>query len=209
MLQTNHIHLAVTLPDRVTAMLAALKASPATAKALAKFVLATDGQTLEAEDVANSETVACTYADFPDHFGFFLPLAGITTVKQVRESSFDIRDTSRLNRLCVELLKDNPGWERRRFDRSGTQGQGSALDPLKARLENPLCINIRGFQRRAFGGSGQSPALWQRERMTLRDGPRGRGDGSAQPGAGVACTTGSSTALRPPAPRSTVMVAGR
>ena len=32
------------------------------------------------------ETVACTHRDFPDHFGFFLPLAGITTVKQVRES---------------------------------------------------------------------------------------------------------------------------
>jgi hypothetical protein len=29
--------------------------------------------------------------DFPDHFGFFLPLAGITTVKQIRESAFDIR----------------------------------------------------------------------------------------------------------------------
>ena len=38
------------------------------------------------------------------------PLAGITTVKPVRESSFDIRATSRLNRLYVELLKDNPEW---------------------------------------------------------------------------------------------------
>ena len=46
----------------------------------------------------------------PNHFGFFLPLAGITTVKQIRESSFDIRATSRLNRLYVELLKDNPEW---------------------------------------------------------------------------------------------------
>ena len=36
----------------------------------------------EAEDLASGETVACDYADFPDHFGFFLPLAGITTVKQ-------------------------------------------------------------------------------------------------------------------------------
>jgi hypothetical protein len=86
------------------------KASPATAKAKAKFVLATDGDTLEAEDLASGETVACAYADFPNHFGFFLPLAGITTVKQLRDSSFDIRATSRLNRLYVELLKDNPEW---------------------------------------------------------------------------------------------------
>ena len=31
--------------------------------------------------------------------------AGITTVKQIRESSFDIKATGRLNRLYVELLK--------------------------------------------------------------------------------------------------------
>jgi hypothetical protein len=60
--------------------------------------------------LASGETVACAYADFPNHFGFFLPLAGITTVRQIRESSFDIRATGRLNRLYVELLKDNPEW---------------------------------------------------------------------------------------------------
>ena len=109
-LQTNNIHIAVATPGAVTSTLAALKASPATTRAKAKFVLATDGDTFEAEDLASGETVACRYADFPDHFGFFLPLAGITTVKQVRDSSFDIRATSRLNRLYVELLKDNPTW---------------------------------------------------------------------------------------------------
>ncbi len=84
--------------------------SPATTAAKARFILATDGVDFEAEDLTSGETVACAYADFPDHFGFFLPLAGITTVKQIRESSFDIRATSRLNRLYVELLKDNPEW---------------------------------------------------------------------------------------------------
>ncbi|MBP2150115.1 class I SAM-dependent DNA methyltransferase [Xanthobacter flavus] len=110
-LQTNNIHIAVAAPGEVTRTLAALKASPATTKAKAKFVLATDGETFEAEDLTSDEApVACAYKDFPDHFGFFLPLAGITTVKQVRESSFDIRATSRLNRLYIELLKDNPDW---------------------------------------------------------------------------------------------------
>ena len=107
-LQTNNIHIAVAAPGEVTKTLAALKASPATARAKAKFVLATDGETFEAEDLLSGEIVACAYRDFPDHFGFFLPLAGITTVQQLRESSFDIRATSRLNRLYVELLKDNP-----------------------------------------------------------------------------------------------------
>jgi hypothetical protein len=109
-LQTNNIHIAVAAAGEITKTLAALKASPATVRAKAKYVLATDGDTFEAEDLASGETVACAYADFPNHFGFFLPLAGITTVKQVRDSSFDIRATSRLNRLYVELLKDNPEW---------------------------------------------------------------------------------------------------
>lgn len=110
-LQTGNIHIAIAPSGEVTKTLSALKASPATAKAKAKFVLATDGDTLEAEDVESGETVACAYTDFPNHFGFFLSLAGISTVKQVRDSSFDIRATSRLNRLYVELLKDNPEWD--------------------------------------------------------------------------------------------------
>jgi len=109
-LQRNNIHLAVASKGDVAATLARLKASPATTKAKAQFILATDGDMFEAEDIESGETVACTFSEFPEHFGFFLPLAGISTVKQVRDSAFDIRATSRLNRLYVELLKDNPAW---------------------------------------------------------------------------------------------------
>ncbi len=117
-LQANNIHIAVAQRGEVAKTLATLRASPATVRHKAKFILATDGDTFEAEDLTSGGTVACAYADFPDHFGFFLPLAGITTVQQVRESSFDIRATSRLNRLYVELLKDNPDWgtDKRRPD---------------------------------------------------------------------------------------------
>jgi len=109
-LQTNNIHILTCEAGQVTKALKALKDSPATAKAKAKFILATDGTDLEAEDLASGETVACAFKDFPDHFGFFLPLAGISTVRQISENAFDIRATSRLNRLYVELLKDNPDW---------------------------------------------------------------------------------------------------
>ena len=109
-LQTNNIHIAVAQLGEVTKTLAALKASPSTTRAKARFILSTDGVDFESEDLECGETVACVFKDFPDHFGFFLPLAGITTVKQLRDSSFDIRATSRLNRLYVELLKDNPEW---------------------------------------------------------------------------------------------------
>lgn len=109
-LQRNNIHLAACAPGEVEATLAALRESPKTASAKAKFVLATDGDSFQAEDLSGGGTVACAYSEFPDHFGFFLPLAGITTVEQIRESSFDIKATGRLNRLYIELLKDNPDW---------------------------------------------------------------------------------------------------
>lgn len=125
-LQTNNIHIAVAESEGVTDMLVALKASPATTRAKARFILATDGVGFEAEDLQTGETVACGYTDFPDHFGFFLPLAGITTVKQLRDSSFDIRATSRLNRLYVELLKDNPEW--------GTAERRHEMNHFMARL---------------------------------------------------------------------------
>ena len=109
-LQTNNIHLKACAEGQVAQTLEALKASPATTKAKAKFILATDGTDLEAEDITTGDTIACAYTDFPDHFGFFLPLAGISTVKQIRESAFDIRATSRLNRLYIKLIEDNPDW---------------------------------------------------------------------------------------------------
>ena len=109
-LQTNNLHILVANSGEVTRSLQALKNSPATTKSKAQFIVATDGETFEAEDLTSGETIACEFQSFPDHFGFFLPLAGISTVKQIRDSSFDIRATSRLNKLYIELLKDNPEW---------------------------------------------------------------------------------------------------
>jgi hypothetical protein len=154
-LQTNNIHIAVAPPGEVTKTLAALKASPATTRAKAKFVLATNGETFEAEDLTSGETVACAYAGFPDHFGFFLPLAGITTVKQIRESSFDIRATSRLNKLYVELLKDNPDW--------GTAGRRHDMNHFMARLV--FCFFAEDTD--IFNGTGLFTATI--EQMSTRD----------------------------------------
>jgi hypothetical protein len=55
-------------------------------------------------------TVACNYVDLPAHFGFFLPLAGITSSEQIVENELDVRAAKRLQRLYIELLKDNPDW---------------------------------------------------------------------------------------------------
>ncbi len=111
-LQRNNIHIAVCPAGEVTATLAALRQSPATTRQKAKFILATDGTDFQAEDlVGDTPPVVCDFADFPNHFGFFLPLAGITTVKQISENAFDIRATGRLNKLYIELLKENPDWD--------------------------------------------------------------------------------------------------
>ena len=109
-LQRNNIHIATCPPGDVDATLKALRESPKTASAKAKMILATDGEAFQAEDLNGGGTVACGYAEFPDHFGFFLTLAGITTVKEIRESSFDVKATGRLNKLYVQLLKENPDW---------------------------------------------------------------------------------------------------
>src|SRR5271166_6020269 len=154
-LQTNNIHIAVAGPGEVTQTLAALKSSPATARGRAKFILATDGETFEAEDLASGETVACAYRDFPDHFGFFLPLAGITTVRQITENSFDIRATSRLNRLYVELLKDNPEW--------GTVNRRHDMNHFMARLI--FCFFAEDTD--IFNGTGLFTATI--EQMSARD----------------------------------------
>jgi len=117
-LQRNNIHIAVCEVGTVGETLKALRNSPATTKARAKFILATDGQTLEAEDLAGGETIACAYPDFPNHFGFFLPLAGISTVKEIKDNPVDVRATGRLNKLYVELLRENHDWakDERRAD---------------------------------------------------------------------------------------------
>lgn len=114
----NNIHIAACEQGTVSETLKMLRDSPATTKAKAKFILATDGQTLEAEELITGETIACDYQDFPNHFGFLLSLAGISTIKEIKDNPIDVRATSRLNKLYVELLNENPDWTKsdRRHD---------------------------------------------------------------------------------------------
>ena len=64
-LQRNNIHIATCESGRVGETRNALRQSPKTAAAKAKFILATDGETLEAEDLASGETVV---SDYPEHW---------------------------------------------------------------------------------------------------------------------------------------------
>ena len=126
MLQRNNIHIGVAHDGDVAAALTALRSSPKTASAKAKFILATDGETVEAEDLVGGDIVACAYADLPRHFATFLPLAGISTVKEIQNNPIDVKATGRLNKMYVELLKDNPDW--------ATEDRRHELNQFMARL---------------------------------------------------------------------------
>ena len=125
-LQRNHIHIAVCDDGMVSKTMMLLRGSPKTAAAKAKFILATDGISLEAEDLVSGEPLACPYQDFANHFGVFLPLAGISTVKEIKNNPFDIKATGKLNKLYVELLRDNPDW--------ATEAKRPELNQFIARL---------------------------------------------------------------------------
>ena len=110
-LQRDKIHIAVCTEGEANKTLIELKKSPTSKKGKVKFILATDGIEFVAEHLSSGETVACAYSAFANHFGFFLSLAGISTTKEIRDNAVDIQATGRLNRLYVELLKDNKDWD--------------------------------------------------------------------------------------------------
>ena len=87
-----------------------LKASPSTSHRRARFVIATDGDEIAAEDLRTGETLNCPLADLDDHFSFFLPLAGFERYRAADENPVDIRATARLARLYDTLIADNPSW---------------------------------------------------------------------------------------------------
>ena len=125
LLQAN-IHMAVCPLGQARATLERLKASPKTVAGKAKFVLATDGVVLEAEDLLSGESIAPDYPRFAEHIGFFLPLAGISTVREIKDNPIDVRATGRLNKLYVELLRQNPEW--------GTDARRHDMNHFMARL---------------------------------------------------------------------------
>ena len=118
-LRRMHIHIATCAPGALDATFDALRASPMTVQQKARFVLATDGAGFLAEELATgTPPIAGELAELDHHFGFFLPLAGIATVAEVRNNPIDVKATGRLNKLYVELLRHNEEWagEERRPD---------------------------------------------------------------------------------------------
>ena len=117
-LQAGSIHIKTCAAGEAPETLEALKASKATQtkRNKVRFVLATDGQQIEAEDLQTGDVIACDYTDLPNHFVFFWPIAGLSKTKQLSESEFDVRATLRLNKLYITLRSENPDWGNRPHD---------------------------------------------------------------------------------------------
>ena len=67
-LQTGNIHIKTCALDHVAETLAALRDSPANARAKAKFILASDGHEVQAEDLTNGDVVVCNYPGLSGSF---------------------------------------------------------------------------------------------------------------------------------------------
>ena len=109
-LKRQDIHILVTEPGGALNGLDTLRDSKATVSQKCPLILSTDGQDVHIESLKDGVTHALDFENLADGFGALLPLAGISTVKEIRENAFDIKATGRLNRLYVALLNNNPDW---------------------------------------------------------------------------------------------------
>lgn len=109
-LQRKKIHIAVCAPGATGDMLTQLRDDPKTARNKCKFIVATDGNLFEVEEVATGEHESRPQDKIDELIGFFLPLAGISSVREIKNNPIDIKATRHLNKLYLELLKDNPDW---------------------------------------------------------------------------------------------------
>lgn len=110
-LRRDSIHMAVAAPGEVGAALKTLQESSKSAANRVKFLFATDGDEVLAEETATGDFQSFPLAQLDRKFGFFLPLAGISAVRQIKDNPIDVRAVGRLNKLYLELLRENPEWE--------------------------------------------------------------------------------------------------
>ena len=87
--------------------LSELRQCPDSTKLKAECILTSDGKSFEIENLDYGEGLPCEHSKFPDQFSFFLSLSDIKTIQVTREDDVNVKATGRLNRLHVDLLKQN------------------------------------------------------------------------------------------------------
>ncbi len=106
----NQIHIAVCNLGQVKETFEELKESSATSKFHAKYILATDGFTLKAENLHLDEKISCDFCELPFYVWFFLSIADSPIVKNVTGNAFDMNAIRLLSQLYFDLIKINPEW---------------------------------------------------------------------------------------------------
>lgn len=105
------LHFKACQIGQTTQALDALESSKKVAKAKVRYILTTDGDEFAARDLASGESLFCDLSALGDHFGFFLPIAGIDRYQVADENPIDIKATGRLAKLYDALIADNPDWK--------------------------------------------------------------------------------------------------
>ncbi|MFK7942357.1 MAG: class I SAM-dependent DNA methyltransferase, partial [Paracoccaceae bacterium] len=110
-LMNKKFYILPTEPGGVETGLKMARSDKKTEKHKPAILLATDGEDLSAEHLASGDTLHCKFNEFHQHFGFFLPAAGMSRYKAAEENEVDIKASGKLAKLYDALLKKNPDWK--------------------------------------------------------------------------------------------------
>lgn len=80
----------------------------AIAKSKARFLVATDFETLVAHDVKADEKIDISISELHDYYAFFLPLAGMEKITVHSEAEADVKAADQMARLYDLIRADNP-----------------------------------------------------------------------------------------------------
>ncbi|MDG6219532.1 MAG: N-6 DNA methylase, partial [Candidatus Thermoplasmatota archaeon] len=73
-----------------------------------RFVIVTDYNTLLAVDTKTQDKLDIELKDFPKHYDFFLPWAGMEKTQHQNENPADVKAAEKMAKLFDEIKKDNP-----------------------------------------------------------------------------------------------------
>lgn len=109
-LLNGKFHYAPATPGEVPHALDAVRGSKRTAKGKPVILIATDGETVSAENTKSKETLHCAFSELGKEFAFFLPVAGKERYRAAEENPVDIAATGKLAKLYDALIRHNPDW---------------------------------------------------------------------------------------------------
>jgi len=105
------LHFCPSARGLIAETLETLEQSAVSARAKVRYLLTTDGVEFGARDLKTGEGLFCELHSLGDHFGFFLPIAGIDRYEIADENPVDIKATGRLAKLYDALVAENPSWK--------------------------------------------------------------------------------------------------